>query len=293
MRGHFQTYNHNLSAIVGLDEGAYIDEWLEYHVALGFDTIYLNDNTNNFMFQNWTISSSKSKGRIKVHHTPGIGKQVPVYNTCAQRARDDGHRWAAFIDIDEFLVMRKHRHVADFLEEYCEAGAVLLSWLVFGTSNHTEYEPVPVTKRFQYFSPSELTQFVKSIVRLEDFVRFTNVHWAHLRNGTTSKITGGKEFHYPRTQPILTWDIAERKTDVAIIHHYRYKSRNEYIKKKMRGDASAGKCHRLKENETAYAECKELVRKDDLIEAINSDNPTGTVFDDTAWQLLKQNVPKY
>ena len=61
----------------------------------------------------------------------------------------------------------------------------------------------------------------------------------------------------------------------------------------MRGDASAGKCHRLKENETAYAECKELVRKDDLIEAINSDTPTGTVFDDTAWQLLKQNVPKY
>ena len=48
--------------------------------------------------------------------------------------------WAAFIDIDEFLVMRKHRHVADFLEEYCEAGAVLLSWLVFGTSNNTEYE---------------------------------------------------------------------------------------------------------------------------------------------------------
>lgn len=59
-----------ICAIVGLDEGAYIDEWLEYHIALGFDTIYLNDNTNNFMFQNWTMSSSKSKGRIQVQHTP-------------------------------------------------------------------------------------------------------------------------------------------------------------------------------------------------------------------------------
>ena len=57
------------------------------------------------------------------------------------------------IDIDEFLVMRKHRHVADFLEEYCEAGAVLLSWLVFGTSTTTQLL-VPMYQLQKDFSTS-------------------------------------------------------------------------------------------------------------------------------------------
>ena len=199
------------------------------------------------------ITSCSKTGRCRVVRVRGeyksnIRPQVPVYNTCAQRARDDGHRlgriyWYWRIPSNEEASTCGWFSRRILWSRCCFTKLVGIRY----EQQHRIWAPtVPVTKRFQYFSPSELTQFVKSIVRLEDFVRFTNVHWAHLRNGTTSKITGGKEFYYPRTQPILTWDIAERKTDVAIIHHYRYKSRNEYIKKKMRGDASSGKCHRLK-----------------------------------------------
>ena len=34
-------------------EDAYIDEWVDYHLAIGFEMIYIYDNTDNFDLRNW------------------------------------------------------------------------------------------------------------------------------------------------------------------------------------------------------------------------------------------------
>ena len=291
---HFEKdYNKETAAlcvIVGSDEGPYIDEWLEYHIALGFDEIYVYDNTDNHMFGNWTTNYEK----VSIMHHPGLSMQIRVYNKCAKQAIEDGHKWAAFIDLDEFIVLKKHRNIVDFLTEYCDSGAIVLSWIIFGSGNHTEYEPIPVTKRFQYYAPDDkANHFVKSIVRLEDLISVGTPHWVNVRNETTSRTTGGLVFTYPRLKPIHLWKEEERQSDVAVIHHYRYKSMQEYVKKRARGWSVDTKCQCRQNGEEACRECYESLVKNATENAMNNPIPSGTVYDDSAWLFLKKNVPKY
>lgn len=45
--------------------------------------------------------------------------------------------WVAKIDGDEFIVLKKHDTVHDFLREFNTVGAIALNWLMFDANNHT------------------------------------------------------------------------------------------------------------------------------------------------------------
>jgi hypothetical protein len=46
--------------------------------------------------------------------------------------------WTAFIDIDEFINLKKHSSIGEFLSDYPKAQGVGINWRVFGSSNKTE-----------------------------------------------------------------------------------------------------------------------------------------------------------
>lgn len=63
-----------------------------------------------------------------------------AYNDCVSRFRHR-HRWLAFIDADEFIVLHDAgpslRHqLPSFLERYDEHGGLAINWVVFGSSGH-------------------------------------------------------------------------------------------------------------------------------------------------------------
>lgn len=255
---------------VALDEEKYIDEWVDYNLAIGFQGLYIYDNGKNNVLKKWQLQ--RKDNRIKViHHPSQEAPQFSAYNNCARKAMKDGFYWAAFFDVDEYLVLKKHEYVAGFLKEYCLNGSVGVNWKVFGTANHSLYQPIPVLKRFQYYTPnSTINEHIKSIVRLRDFNRTKHPHYTILKKGFKNKNTNGQIIKGPYMDPVY---------DVAALHHYRTKSREEYIQKTVRGRAD------LPPNYTETA----LKIKD----AIEGKLDVGTTFDDSAWKVLRERVPKY
>lgn len=210
---------------VALREGPYLDEWVRYHLALGFDAVYVYDNSDDNELRD--LPAAYPPGAVHVRHWPGKAQQVPSYNHFLRHS--DGHTWAAFLDVDEFLVLKKHADVKSLLREHCRSGSLALNWYMFGSSGRQAYEPAPVLQRFQRRC-ARVDQFVKSIVRVAD-VAHMDVHQVdEFVPGAYQRDTSGHVFAgslHPGGP-----------SDVAVVHHYFTKSRGEFVGKRARGMAT-------------------------------------------------------
>jgi len=285
--------------VIAMDETPYIDEFVDYHLGIGFGKIIIYDNTEKHQLKQW--KQKREGDRVAVIHYPGMGKQGDAYLDCAKNTLDGKHGkdklWAAFWDVDEFIVLNKHDTIDALLEEHVESGSLGVNWYMFGPSGKTTYEPLPVTKRFVY-RDREVNMHIKSIVKLSDMnmTEPPHVHYPTLPmlNGNQHD-TNGKVF-------MGAFNVGG-PTDVAVLHHYMTKSFGEYKDKRIRGRAdlpdgtalNPGFEYKLQvkqataDYEDALLNNGNICRKID--ERVSGQIPA--TFDDSAWVLLTRNVPKY
>lgn len=159
------------------DAEPYLDEWVDYHFGLGFHTIYLIDNSEKHELLQWQ-NKRRAKGySVRVLPKPGTHRQMYGYHMCASEFKQE-HTYMAFFDVDEFLVLKNHSTIDDFLVQHLPKGALSISWYIFGSGNTTMYSPLPVTKRFMYRDGVDENDRhrkwdnVKSILMLKDYGGF-------------------------------------------------------------------------------------------------------------------------
>ncbi len=273
------------------DEEAYIDEWVDYHHALGFDKIHVYDNSDFFEMKYW---SEKQADYVETTHYPGRGKQREIYFDCAKKAVDD-YTWVAFFDVDEFLFLENHKNVHNLLEEHLKSGALGINWLFYYPGpKDVIYSPLPVTKRFMYRDKKAITA-TKSIVKLSsldleskfwerDFYKpAICIHIFPLKEGQGSTHdTNGQNFTSFQNPNMPL-------TDVVTLRHYNKRSYKEYVTKRMKGqsdDEQKRKSNRLITQ-----------AQGEFAEALETNNRTEPgvelVFDDSVWVTMKKLVPKY
>ena len=106
--------NNCVICAIAKNENAYLYEWAEYHLSLGFSHIYVYDNNDvdgervDDVFANTEIASKISVFDVR-------GKrfvQKNVYNEFYAKGQFD---WCAFIDIDEFITLANHNTIQDYL----------------------------------------------------------------------------------------------------------------------------------------------------------------------------------
>ena len=204
---------------------------------------------------------------------PGVAKQWTAFHSCSTMALRNNHTWVALFDTDEILILKKHRDIHSFLEEHCSTGALGINWLVFGTAERLAYSPQPFTKRFR-FRKRKPESMIKTIARLSDIdlsQGTLKIHYPFLKPGYSQHDTNGRNFSGPAnpSAPI----------DQAVLHHYKYKSYQEYVDKSIRGratyDREAGKVEQQIE------------------QARRGIVPAARWYDDTAWTKMKEYVPRY
>ena len=88
-----------------------LEEWIAYHRLLGFDHFFLYDNDSKPPLSQIL---GKYSSFITVKHFPGSKVQEAAYQDfleCQEKATE----WLAVIDADEFLRLKKHSTIKDFL----------------------------------------------------------------------------------------------------------------------------------------------------------------------------------
>eukprot|EP00573_Skeletonema_grethae_P006358 CAMPEP_0201692944 /NCGR_PEP_ID=MMETSP0578-20130828/5702_1 /ASSEMBLY_ACC=CAM_ASM_000663 /TAXON_ID=267565 /ORGANISM="Skeletonema grethea, Strain CCMP 1804" /LENGTH=454 /DNA_ID=CAMNT_0048178401 /DNA_START=59 /DNA_END=1423 /DNA_ORIENTATION=- len=272
------TNTNTSTALCGIvkDAEAYLDEWVDYHFGLGFHSIYLIDNSDKHELKSWQDKRRNAGYSVRVLPKPGTHRQMYGYHMCAAEFKND-HTYMAFFDVDEFLVLKKHNRVDDMLADHLKEGSLGVSWFIFGSGDTSTYAPLPVTKRFLYRDGGwkdthhQQWKIVKSILKLEDYGGYPkSPHSMKTKRGTWKDTNGGGTFNE------IGAVNEDRPTDVAVIHHYKYLSPKEFYWKS---------CVR-KTVDDKFKGCSN--DKQDTVESFK-----GSSFDDSAWELLKKNVPRY
>jgi hypothetical protein len=208
--------------IIAFQEERCLDEWLRYHLYLGFDHVFIYDNAPQPILQEF---AEKYPGFVTVIHFPGRNQQSNAYDHFATIARGS-FTWGACIDGDEFIVLRRHASIGALLDEHCRHGALGLNWLLFGSNSQLHYSPEPVLQRFTR-REATVAPRVKSIGRLADVRKWVHPHYPALKRGTLHD-TNGLVFHETSRNP-------QGDDRIAVVHHYRIKSRDEFVEKMNRG----------------------------------------------------------
>lgn len=207
---------------IAKNEDHYIHEWIEYHLKLGFDHIFIYAN-------DWNFTSTDSHVTVKQLH--GKNQQWNAYN---HFLADNNHNydWAAFFDVDEFLVLNIHENLDNFLYSYSAFNAIGINWAIFGNNGHTEItnNNYNVLSRFTKRSKEnhKTNNHIKTIVKLPSFL-YQDIHnvggsWYNLNK----EIRSG-----PFNEPV-DWTVAQ-------INHYLTKSNAECVIKCERGRADMEK----------------------------------------------------
>ena len=294
---------------IALHEEAYIDEFVDYHLGIGFRKVIVYDNSDHYELKQWGdernqrrrrkqqrvegndgISSIISpnligtnehdndtdKNEVHVIHFPGKGKQGKAYLDCARRAYNDefgtGIENAAFWDIDEFLILKQHTTVDELLEEYMinkGASSLSINWHMFRQGKRHVYEPLPVTKRFLYRERKKQAQ-IKSLVRLED-MDMSRVNHPHYPQLKNDTIR--IDTNGTHISGMLN---INGPNNVAVLHHYKTKSYAEYIKKRERGRAAVANWNPDDRHEGYEKNINEAV--DEYIAAMHRYNATSIIY---------------
>ena len=204
---------------ISKNEDNYIQEWIDYNLKLGFDDIFIYAN-------NWQYSNNQDKVHVK--HIDGEIQQLNAYNDFTENNNKSmAYKWAAFFDVDEFLVLNQHNNIKSFLESYSDCNAIGINWAIFGNNNlecvDGEYS---VLKRFTNRSTSDFkpNSHVKTIVQFPCHSK----KMVHDIEGTWFTLNKEK-----RTGPYndnVDWSVAQ-------LNHYFTKSDEEFVAKCNRGRA--------------------------------------------------------
>ena len=209
-------------------EHNYIKEWVDYHLALGFKKIYIYDNEETPVYKDLLNNPD-----VIVKHFPGKVAQRSALNDFMNNL-DNIITHVIHTDIDEFIALKRHDSIQDFIAEYIvgDCVGIVINWRFFGNSGHSIDNGEPVTQRFTMCERNG-NMHVKTLFDVDYYVKFKNPHFISISSPTKFiKSTNGN----------CITDNCGFNTDIDFsviqLNHYKCKTLPEfkYIRTRGRSD---------------------------------------------------------
>ena len=161
----------------------YVREWCEYHLGIGFDHVFVDNNENIGDTRTVdAISDLISSGKVTVIDHAGIGFEQEKFQEEALSSDEaKKYDWIAFVDMDEFVMVdtKKYGSFKNWLSRPCydNADVIRLNWWLVDDDGESRVRNGnwSLLKRFKNHIPDERlskngvlrqSSLVKSIVRM-------------------------------------------------------------------------------------------------------------------------------
>lgn len=213
---------------IAKDEDLYLQEWIDFNLKLGFDSIHIYQN-------DWRFLNKKENTKVFFHEFDGKmveGDDISIQKKCYDKFIQDYHNvyeWAAFFDCDEFLVLKKHNNIKEFISDYSDYKSIAINWVLFG-DNNLEFtsEETSVLKRFTK-RKSSVSQLIKVIAKLEPDLKH-HIHFVSNNWVDTNYKLGPTLFSICESNSFGSDDVAQ-------LNHYFVKTYHEWSLKRKRFQA--------------------------------------------------------
>ena len=228
--------NQFYSAVILLikHENRYLQEWIDWHLALGFDHMYIYDNgTAEKVTEVTEQYDSAVQEKITVIDWSGHHNHIQqdAYNHFMEHFRTDT-RWGLFIDSDEFLRFTDGitTNINEFLKNYEDYTEVWGYEVEYNANGQEYYEDAPVRERFTKQVDTREGFYWKNFIQVNRIDSFL-MHYA-----------------YYDERKHLMFKNEQSNQDLFVIDHYYTKSWEEWQWKiKERGGADPRYHKALKE----------------------------------------------
>ncbi|QEP42039.1 hypothetical protein D5085_02115 [Ectothiorhodospiraceae bacterium BW-2] len=232
------------------NEDRYILEHYIWYKNLGVtDFVYIyNDCTD--ASENILTFLSETQKTVTIFHnkikSDDVPQRVGAFKIFSTLINEYFNEYVLCVDLDEFLLLKKHNSIQDLVNEYECPDVISFNWRVFGSSEKKSFEPLPVTCRFKRCSHPlfPLNKEMKSLWRLNDNISGFGAHRPFLKDTDCNRIAWiVPSEKYSHGYSVLESFRNGEKTgldrdaiiDVAQVNHYAVKSSEEYSNRQKRG----------------------------------------------------------
>lgn len=226
---------------IAKNENRYINEWLDYHIGIGVDKVFIYDNNDP---NGEKITDVVHNDNVNVIDYRGKKyAQSIAYSDCFEKHHEE-FDWIIYIDIDEFIVLEKPlKTIKDFLSlnVFNHADIIRLNWIHFSDNEQLDVKDgdYSVMARFTKTVKHKKDIYGKSILRCTINVEGNRIG-AH---GYYGRLSG--EAVNAIGKPCLNTSC--KVSDIPLyknawINHYATKTIGEYVRQKyFRGDCTTSK----------------------------------------------------
>ena len=233
---------------VARDEGAYIAEWLAFHLAVGFNRILVFDHGSIDDTTAIVRRAAERTPAVSLHAVPdehGGSPQIAAYAAALPHVTTP---WVAFFDIDEFLVPWRDGSVQAYLARVPDdVSAVHVNWRSFGSSGQTEPGYALVTEAFVRCAEADwqYQAHYKTLARTAQ-IRHVNIHELDTRAGrrTLSDFTD--------VAPGTIGSADRIAYDGIQLNHYQAKTRREFDRRMRLPRADAPDVSRMDDRDLRW-----------------------------------------
>lgn len=183
------------------DEERYLKEWLDYHLKLGIDHIYLYEDygsrSHASLIEGYDTVSLMTVQEFDVTNLRCPKTQYHTYCKFLNDYRNE-YDWILFIDVDEFVTFARGYNLERIEREYADYPAILLSWKNYGASGHIKRPEGGVRENYTQEGVvvemhKDLQWAKKSLVNTKLCEGLLNVHIAI----GAKDVTGNEDVHAP------------------------------------------------------------------------------------------------